>query len=71
MDLPLDVWRHIATYFAPTDLKALIEVNRAFFDAALNLRYQSVEFRSSDRKNFYEFTRLQSVLFDVYISLVC
>ncbi|KAF8656955.1 hypothetical protein AX16_002310 [Volvariella volvacea WC 439] len=42
MNLPYDIWVHIAQYLSPVQLRDLYSVNQAFYDLAMNERYREV-----------------------------
>jgi hypothetical protein len=42
IDLPFDVWLHIASFIPAEQLRTLCEVDRTFFNLAMNIRYKEV-----------------------------
>uniref|UniRef100_A0A8H8CFP6 SET domain-containing protein n=1 Tax=Psilocybe cubensis TaxID=181762 RepID=A0A8H8CFP6_PSICU len=44
--LPPEIWRQVASYIAPELLQHLYSLNKAFFDAAMDVRYREVRLDS-------------------------
>lgn len=57
-ELPYDVWRLVLEYLPSSQVAAMLSVNRAGFEAAMDERYRNVVFRR-DHTSFRYFTRLQ------------
>ena len=52
VDIPADIWLHIATFIPTTALRNLISVNSILFDIGMNERYRevSINFRLDEIK---------------------
>jgi hypothetical protein len=52
VDIPADIWLHIATFIPTNVLRDLISVNSILFDIGMNARYRevSINFRSDEMK---------------------
>jgi len=61
-EVPEDVWRYTAQFIPKHILRNLYEVNRAFFDMAMNERYREVSLFQFDSRMMYLLERLRYVL---------
>ncbi|ESK93631.1 hypothetical protein Moror_1529 [Moniliophthora roreri MCA 2997] len=59
MNLPKDIWVHIASYVSPLQLEDLYSVNSAFFNIAMDQRYQQISFTYLTRKMVRTLERLK------------
>ncbi|KAK7045643.1 hypothetical protein VNI00_007476 [Paramarasmius palmivorus] len=50
MNLPHDVWVHIASFVQPLQLEELYSLNSVFFNVAMDQRYQQISFAYMTRK---------------------
>ncbi|KAK7472231.1 hypothetical protein VKT23_000352 [Stygiomarasmius scandens] len=57
-EVPEDVWRYTAQFIPKHILRNLYEVNRAFFDMAMNERYREVSLFQFDNRMLYLLERL-------------
>lgn len=60
--LVYDVWRHIATYLTPSELRRAISTNHALHDIAMDTIYREVHWNHLDYDMVKSLKSLQSVL---------
>ncbi|KAJ3856048.1 hypothetical protein EV368DRAFT_33290 [Lentinula lateritia] len=59
MSLPNDVWLQIIDYISPLAIQELYSVNSAFFNVAMDQRYQQISFSYLSRKMIWTLARLK------------
>jgi hypothetical protein len=63
IDIPRDIWLRVAQFIPDNSLKELLTVNAAFFDMAMNARYQDVFFYDlGNEKRMRWYARLKYVV---------
>jgi hypothetical protein len=58
IDIPRDIWLHIAEFIPEADMRSLITVNSVFFDLGMEARYREVYIRYLGDKTIKKLVRL-------------
>jgi hypothetical protein len=59
MNLPYDVWRHIASFLPRHDVRRLLGVNHILFEIAMDDLYSIVEIKRLDSRTFWILSNLR------------
>lgn len=59
MSLPNDVWLQIVQFISPSAIQTLYSLNSAFFNVAMDYRYQQISFSYLSDRMLWQMKRLQ------------
>jgi hypothetical protein len=67
IDIPHDIWLHIAQFIPLLVLRNMFSLNRTFFDIVMDLRYQQVSFAYLNTRMIRTLVRLKYVILDIAV----